>query len=439
MAAPDSPSPFALVSLSKTVNRPMVAIAAILLGVGIGMLRLPFLAYLQPVGDLYIALLQICVLPFLLASIPLAVRSAMTSGTGGDVVARLLVWLLVTGVATILIALLVGSVIFSLMPANPDTISRIGTLFGASSDRVDIVLRLNPELAPATEKAEAGLLSALPTNIFSALVSNDSLTVVVFAAIFGAAMVISERNSGTSIFGALKHIQTVCMLVFDWLNVLAPIGIIALIAPQISRIGPGIYSILAPFAYAFLATSLLLLVMSICSISMALRLHPKTVFASMLKPLVLAMATRNSLVCVPATLDALKEDLRAPHNHCDLFIPIGLAVLRFGPMVHFMTATLFIGTLMGRSFSVIDLVMVAVLSFLASFATIGVSGVVSLAALAIVLRPFGLSYELALPLIVIMDPVAAMIRSVLNVALNSQIPVLASWHAPQFAAREPAP
>ena len=108
-------------------------------------------------------------------------------------------------------------------------------------------------------------------------------------------------------------------------------------------------------------------------------------------------------------------------------------------MVHFVTATLFIGALMGRSFSVIDLVMVAVLSFLASFATIGVSGVVSLAALAIVLRPFGLSYELALPLIVIMDPVAAMIRGVLNVALNSQVPVLASWDTPQLAVRAPAP
>ena len=415
----------------------MIAIAAILLGIGLGMLRLPFLKYLQPVGDLYVGLLQICVLPFLLATIPLAVRSAMTGGSAGNVVVRLLTWLLITAVATMLIAIMVGTVFFGMMPANPDTISRIGTLFGASSDRVDIALSLNPALAPASEMAESGPLSVLPTNIFSALVTNDSVTVVVFAAIFGAAMVISERSSGTSIFGALKHIQTVCLLVFDWFNVLAPIGIIALIAPQIARIGPGIYSILAPFAYVFLATSLLLLVMSIGSISMALRLHPRTVFASMLKPLVLVMATRNSLVCVPAALDALK-DLRAPPNHCNLFIPIGFAVMRFGPMVHFVTATLFIGDLMGRTFSGVDLLMVAVLSLVASFATIGVSGVVGLAALAIVLRPFGLSYELALPLIVIMDPVVAMIRGVLNVALNSQVPVLANLHAPQFASRAPA-
>jgi Na+/H+-dicarboxylate symporter len=433
---PDSSASFSLASLAKTVNRPLIAMASILLGVGLGMLRLPFLKYLQPVGDFYAALLQICVLPFLLATIPLAVRSAMTSGSGGKVVGRLVIWLCVTVVAAILIALLVATIVFSLIPADPAIIGRVGALFGASADRVDIELSLNPLLAPP--KAATGFLNGLPTNIFSALASNDSLTVIAFAAIFGAAMVISERSSGTSIFGALKHIQTVCLLVFDWFNVLAPIGIIALIAPQVARIGTGIYGILAPFAYVFLITSLLLLALSAGSISMVLRLHPRTVLASMLKPLALVVATRNALVCVPAALDALKEELRVPQQYCDLFIPIGFAVMRFGPMVHFVTATLFVGYLMGRTFSGLELLLVAGLSFAASFATIGVGGVVALAALAIVLRPFGLSYELALPLIVIMDPVVGMIRGVLNVAVNSQVPVLAAWHKSHVAVPAPS-
>jgi Na+/H+-dicarboxylate symporter len=258
---PESAPTLTLARLAKSVNRPSIAMAAILLGVGLGILRFPFVAYLQPVGDFYVALLQICVLPFLLATIPLAVRSAMTSGTGGKVVGRLVGWLVVTVIVTTSIALLVAIVVFGFMPADPGTISRVGALFGASADRVDIELTLNPLLA-ATQR-ETGFLAGLPTNIFSALASNDSMTVIVFAAIFGAAMVISERSSGTSIFGALKHIQTVCLLVFDWFNVLAPVGIIALIAPQVARIGPEIYSILAPFVYVFLVTSLLLLALAV--------------------------------------------------------------------------------------------------------------------------------------------------------------------------------
>ena len=41
------------------------------------------------------------------------------------------------------------------------------------------------------------------------------------------------------------------------------------------------------------------------------------------------------------------------------------------------------------------------------------------------LRPFGLSYELAVPLMIIIDPIANMIRAMVNIAVNCAIPALA--------------
>ena len=160
---------------------------AIVIGVGLGILRLPLLEHLEPVGEFYIDLLQICVLPFLLATIPLAVRSALTSGAGGEVLSRLAIWLAITVLVAVSVALLVAAAVFNLMPRDPATMERIGILFGAAADRVDIEMALNPVLAAAgAAKAEAVLLAILPTNIFSALASNDSLRVIIFAAIFGA-------------------------------------------------------------------------------------------------------------------------------------------------------------------------------------------------------------------------------------------------------------
>ena len=300
-------------------------------------------------------------------------------------------------------------------------------LIGDSADQIDIELALNPQISTiASSTADAGLLSALPTNIFFALSSNDSMRVIVFAVIFGVGMVVSERQSGASVFSALKHIQSVCILLFDWFNVIAPIGIIALIAPQVALMGPGVYAILAPFALAYLAASALLIVFPLVMISIGLRADPRQVVVKMLKPLAFAAATRNTLICAPVALETMKEELQAPAVHCDLFIPIGFAVIRFGNMVHFVTATLFIGYLLGRTFGAVDLVMIAAFSVTASFATIGISGLAGLAPLAAVLRPFGLSYELALPLMAIIDPIASMARAMVNVALNCQIPVLAA-------------
>ena len=100
--------------------------------------------------------------------------------------------------------------------------------------------------------------------------------------------------------------------------------------------------------------------------------------------------------------------------------------MRFGTMVYFAIGTLFIGQLMGHTFTALEVVLVAALSIMASFATLGASGLAALAPIAAVLRPFGLSYELALPLLVIVDPIANMVRVMLNVALNCHIPVLAA-------------
>jgi Na+/H+-dicarboxylate symporter len=190
---------------------------------------------------------------------------------------------------------------------------------------------------------------------------------------------------------------------------------------------------------AFIASSGLLLLLAILVISLRLRLVPGFVFARILNPLALAIATRNALICAPAALETLKDELHASAEPCDLFIPMGYALIRFGNIVHFATATLFIGYLMGRPFDGLDLVLVSAFSIMASFATIGVAGVAGLAPLTAVLRPFGLSYELALPLLVVVDPIAGMIRAMLNVGLNMPIPVLASGRESPIAAIVAAP
>src|SRR5678815_2099997 len=97
-----------------------------------------------------------------------------------------------------------------------------------------------------------------PSVSFAALSANDTLGVIIFAGIFGAGMVVSERRSGASLFGALKHVQNVCILIFEWFALLTPIGIVALIAPQVALLGRDVYIVLAPFAYAFITASVLL-------------------------------------------------------------------------------------------------------------------------------------------------------------------------------------
>jgi proton glutamate symport protein len=414
-------------ALSRSINRPSITVAAVVLALALGAMRFPFLQYLRPIGDFYIALLQICVLPFLLATIPLAVRSAMVSGSAGGVIRSLVIWLLITIIAVALASVVVTSLIFHYVALDEHMIAKIGALVGQSADSIDVEFAINPSHAlQATGNVESGIFSVIPINIFAALSSNDSVRVLVFAAIFGIGMVMTERQSGHSIFGGLRHIQAVCTLIFDWFSLLVPLGIVALVAPQVALLGADAFTVLALFGYAFLATSLLLLLAAILLSALSLHASPSAVFTALLKPVMLGASTRNTLICIPTALEILKDDLKVKEGPCDLFIPIGFATIRFGTILYFVIATLFMGMLMGRTFNMIDLGLVAVLSVAASFATLGVTGIAALAPLAVVLRPFGLSYELAVPLMIIIDPIANMIRVMLNVAINCTIPALAA-------------
>jgi proton glutamate symport protein len=417
---------FSLKALSQSVNRPSITLAAILVALALSAMRPPFLQYLRPVGDFYIALLKICVLPFLLSTIPLAVRSAMIGGSAGGTLQYLVVWLVITLAGVASASVMVTSAIFSFASVDERTIADIGVLVGQSSDNMDVEFAIDSRASRNFVTGDTGIFSVIPTNVFAALSANDSVRVLCFALIFGVGMVMTERESGYSIFGALRHVQAVCITIFDWFSLLVPIGIVALIAPQVALLGSNAFTVLALFAYAFVGTSLLLLSAAILISAWSLSVPFGAVLTALLKPMMLGASTRNTLVCIPIALEALKDDLKVKRELCDLFIPLGFATVRFGTILYFTVATLFVGTLMGRSFSVSDLGMVAVFSTVASFATLGLNGIAALSPLALVLRPFGLSYEIAVPLMIVVDPIAELFRVMLNVTINCMISTGAS-------------
>ena len=419
-------------ALSRSINRPSITLAAVGLALILGALRPPFLDYLRPVGDFYVALLHICVLPFLLATIPLAVRSAMASGSAPGVIRSLSLWVLLMLAAVAAVSVVVPSLFLAYAAPDEGTIAHIGALIGRSADKIDVEFAIDARQPAAAAAGDLGIMALIPTNIFASLSANDSVRVLVFAALFGVAMVLAERRSGHSIFDALRHIQAVCALIFDWFNLLVPIGIVALIAPQVALLGPDAFTALKLFAYPFLATSALLLAAALAVSALALHARPARVFSALVKPVMLGASTRNSLICVPLALDTLESDLKVPKEPCELYLPIGVATLRIGTIPYFAIATLFIGVLMGREFSLSELGLLGFLAAGASFATIGVGGLAALAPLAIVLRPFGLSYEIAVPLMLIVDPLAEIVRTMLNVGINCMIPSLAAGR--RFAA-----
>jgi Na+/H+-dicarboxylate symporter len=104
--------------ISRYVSNPRVTLMSIAIAIGLGLSHLPFVEKLRPLGDLYLALLQMSVLPFLLAAIPLALRSAIKQGAASHVLVRLVIWLCVSLVLASVAGIGLSSIVFSVLPVN---------------------------------------------------------------------------------------------------------------------------------------------------------------------------------------------------------------------------------------------------------------------------------------------------------------------------------
>jgi Na+/H+-dicarboxylate symporter len=154
--------------------------------------------------------------------------------------------------------------------------------------------------------------------------SNDVVSVLVFSGIFGISLAVSERRTGNSFFPELKHLHDACLLIFEWLNILVPVGIISLIAPQVAELGSDVFLILARFLLLVVAGIFILIAFAILIMAVKIRVSVRHTFAVMLKPLSLVAATRNATACVPIAVDAMTNELHVSRAGCELFIPLGV-------------------------------------------------------------------------------------------------------------------
>jgi Na+/H+-dicarboxylate symporter len=197
-----------------TINKPLFTLGFVVLAILIGFSGSPAVEYLRPVGDLYLALLQMLVLPFLITTIPLAIRSAMTAGNVRDVVFKLIIWTVVATVVCSAISLVVGTQLFNFIKLDQSELTRIGDFLGVSNvDKADIVVFIDG-FKEVVNQGPSGLISLIPQNVFQDLAANDSNKILVFFAIFGIALVMSERANEHSLFGSIRHVQRVCLVIF---------------------------------------------------------------------------------------------------------------------------------------------------------------------------------------------------------------------------------
>lgn len=423
--------------IRKLATHPLTIVGSIALGVAAGIYASEFAKTLKFVGDVYVDLLKMVILPFLVSAVIVSINRLATNPQASQYVRRI-VLVLFSGMA--LAGVMGVGYMAAVQPgANMDqaTMQSFGRLVQSDLSGVETSIHL---LSPVAVESQDGMMVKLlsrmiPNNVFSALSTGDTLKTLFFALLFGLAIAQSPGRSAVSFLEACDVVFRACQKLTTWLLYALPIASFALAADQIANTGFEPFKVMVQFIIAFAVVTAALLVVCVLIIWRKSGRSLRQTLGSQEDPFFLAVATRNSASCMPSMMISMVDRLGFDKTITELLVPLGTALFRVGPVLYYCMATVFIAQLYGRDLAASDYVIILIASLIAGFSSTGMNGIVTISQTTIVCSLLGLPFEAAFVLFVAVEPICDTLRTVLLViSINAMVALIspreAMAHAP---------
>ncbi len=262
------------------------------------------------------------------------------------------------------------------------------------------------------------LINMFPDNPIRAMAEGQMLQIIVFSLLFGFALTLSG-SAGDRLGAIFVDINEVVLKMVLFVIRLAPLGVFALIARTFATQGVGI---LGPLLGYFLTVAGCLLLHLLVTYSTLLRvagLNPLVFLRKLRAVMTFAFSTSSSSATIPVTLNTVEKRLGVKNSIAAFTIPLGATINMDGTAIMQGVATIFIANVYGIELALSDFLTVILTATLASIGTAAVPSA-GLIMLAMVLTQVGLPVE-GIALIIGVDRLLDMMRTAVNVTGDSAV------------------
>ncbi len=371
----------------------------------------------QPLGQIFLRLIFMVVLPLVFSALVLGVVEI------GD-----LTRLRRMGFVTLALTVLLSSASVGIGIGVASTL-RPGDMLGeerrvelrerfASADQASAAL----EQARQAKPLRTVLLDLIPKNPLQEMVGaldgsspgGGMLAVMVFALIVGAAITVAPERTGTFV-RLLEGLYDVSMVVIGWAMKIAPFGVFGLVFALTATLGLEIVSTLAGFVVAvLLALTLHAVLVHGAAIRLIARMSPVRFFSAISEAVVTAFGTSSSNATLPTSLRVAEENLGLHREVSRFVLTVGATANQNGTALYEGITVLFLAQVFGVDLTFAQQATVVLMAILAGVGTAGVPGG-SLPLIAILLTSVGVPAE-GIGIILGVDRILDMCRTTLNVS-----------------------
>lgn len=370
-------------------------------------------SYLQSLGDIFIRLIKMIVVPIVFSSLVVGVAGVGDIKQVGKIGGKTLLYFELITTFAIILGLLIANLV------HPGTGVNIHELSAVSIDKY-----VNTAETVANHSFMDTVKNIVPTNIFESLAKGDLLSIIFFSIMFGLG-VAAIGEKGKLVLTLFQGVADAMFWVTNQVMKVAPLGVFGLIGVTVSKFGLasliplGKLVITVYGAMIFFIFVVLALVGKVCGINIL------SIIKILKDELILAYTTASSEAVLPKLMEKM-QNFGCPKSITSFVIPTGYSFNLDGSVLYQAIAALFIAQMYGMHLPIltqINLMIVLMVTSKGMAAVPGTSFVVLLATLGSV----GIPVE-GIAFIAGIDRIMDMGRTVVNVIGNSlAVVVISKW------------
>ena len=360
---------------------------------------------LKMLGDIFLRLLQMLVVPFVFTVLLTGTASIGNPKDLGRVGVKVLLLYEITSLIAIAISL---SVALAIQPGMG-----LPKLAGA------------PPKPPVAMDFKDLFMTFIPSNPFDAAARGDMMQLIVFSLFFGVALGMI-KNRVPVVLQVLEQVNEGLISLVGIVMKLAPFGVFGLMTWTMSTYGLPVLIPLAKYLIGIaISITFQIFIVSGLLVWLFTRLNPVTFFKHCWEAMVVAFTTCSSAASLPLQFKAAQENLGIEKRVWAFTLPLG-SMNQDGTAMYQAMAAVLIAEFYGVELSFGKLFVILMTALLASSGTFAVPGA-GLITLAIVLRSAGLPLE-GIALVAGVDRIADMFRTTLNVLDDLSVTtIVAHW------------
>lgn len=327
------------------------------LGIILGLIFGEKVTVIKPLGDIFLTLIKMIVVPLVFCSITSGVASIGDINKLKRIGSKTLIYFVV---ATML-AGIIGLVIAQLVQPGS----------GVELNMIQANSKYEAKEMPTLAKT---LLDMFPSNPVKALVDGNLMQIIVFSLFLGVSLTLLGEKGKKAI--ELFNVGTEAMykmtaIVMDF----SPIGVAALMACSIGEYGLKIFGPLGKFILTdYLGLLAVILLLYVPMLKFIAKVPLGYFFKKVLQIWMVTASTTSSSGTLPVTISVTKKKFGVSDELAEFILPLGATMNMNGAVVYYSAAVMFVSQIYGVTMDLSQQVLIIILATIISIGSPGIPG-----------------------------------------------------------------